>query len=188
MLSDEKIKEIQTLAHKVKSSNRLAFNKLFDMLWESHFIFAKSLIIDESNAKDIVQDTWVDFWNNRKKIENPDTILGYLHTTIRFKVYNHFRNNKLHRENLEIVETYTYTSDIELQHNLEDKQYRLNETLKDLTPRCKEIFKLSRFENLNNSDIASQLGISKRSVENQLSFALKKLKPILLFVFSFLGT
>ena len=85
---------IKNLADKVISSDKAAFGKLFELLWEDIYIFAKSLLMDEDVAKDIVQDVWIDYWERREKIKNDD-IKAYLFQATRFKIYNYFRDNKL---------------------------------------------------------------------------------------------
>jgi RNA polymerase sigma-70 factor (ECF subfamily) len=79
-------------------------------------------------------------------------------------------------------------ADIENQHNLEATQKVIDKSLEDLSPRCQQIFTLSRIEDVTNEEIALKLGISKRTVENQISHALKIIRRHLgpLHIISFL--
>ncbi|MEO1012198.1 MAG: RNA polymerase sigma-70 factor, partial [Bacteroidota bacterium] len=68
---------IEKLAALVKGSNEVAFNSLFNQLWEPMFGYAKSILMDEALSQDIVQNVWVDYWNRRKQIETTN-IKAYL--------------------------------------------------------------------------------------------------------------
>jgi len=166
---------IKYLVGKVILSDKSAFNKLFELLWEDIYIFAKSLLMDEDLAKDIVQDVWIDYWERREKIQNDD-IKAYLFQATRFKIYNYFRDNKLNKVQLSVIKEVSETSQIESDHDFIHTSLKLNSAVDKLTPKCKKIFQLSKYEGFNNHEISSQLGISCRTVENQLSLALKKIK------------
>jgi len=166
---------IKKLANNVISSDKAAFGKLFELLWEDIYIFAKSLLMNEDVAKDIVQDVWIDYWERREKIKNDD-IKAYLFQATRFKIYNYFRDNKLNKVQLSVVKELSEPSQIDSEHDLIHTSFSLNSAINKLTPKCKKIFQLSKDEGFNNHEISSQLGISCRTVENQLSLALKKIK------------
>ncbi len=178
MVIKSEIEQIAELASKVRKSDDVAFNKLFHLLWEQLFVFAQSIIMDEDKAKDIVQEVWIDYWNRKSKIKNKN-IRAYLYQAVRFKVYNHFRDNNFNRVHISVINELKINSKIEEQHNLEDTLLLVNDSMKNLPLRCKEIFTMSKLEGITNSEIAKQLGISKRTVENQLSIALKVVKRTL---------
>lgn len=166
---------IKDLANKVISSDKVAFNKLFELLWEDIYTFAKSLLMDEDVAKDIVQDVWINYWERRDKVKNDD-IKAYLFQATRFKIYNYFRDNKLNKVQLYVVKELSEPSQIENEHDLIHTTFSVNSAINKLSPKCKKVFQLSRDDGFNNHEISSQLGISSRTVENQLSLALKKIK------------
>jgi RNA polymerase sigma-70 factor (ECF subfamily) len=166
---------IKDLADKVISSDKVAFNKLFELLWEDIYTFAKSLLMDEDLAKDIVQDVWINYWERRDKVKNDD-IKAYLFQATRFKIYNYFRDNKLNKIQLSVVQELSEPSQIDSEHDLIHTTFSLNNAINKLSPKCKKVFQLSRDGGFNNHEISSQLGISSRTVENQLSLALRKIK------------
>lgn len=186
------IKQISDLANKIRNSDDVAFNQLFNLLWEQLFVFAQSIIMDENQAKDIVQDVWIDYWNRRQKIENKN-IRAYLYQAVRYKIYNYFRDNSLNTVQLDAIKELRTPSLIEERYNLEDTLSLIDYSMKNLPQRCKEIFILSKLEGVSNDEISKRLGISKRTVENQLSIALKIVKEnfkrayslILVFYFLF---
>lgn len=174
--------EFFTLHQQIQQDDRKAFRRLFDLLWKPLYVFAQSVLMDEFVAKDIVQEVWIDYWNRRKNIENV-CIQAYLFKAVRYKIYNHLRNNKLNSVQLEAIQSITVDPEIVLAQDLESTQRKINSTLKKLPLRCREIFNLSRQEGMTNKEIAIHYGISKRTVENQLTFALKKIRETLLSFF-----
>jgi len=55
---------------RIQQGDRLAFQKLFDLLWKPLYIYAQSVVMDEEAAKDLVQEVWIDYWKRCKKIQN----------------------------------------------------------------------------------------------------------------------
>jgi len=183
-------KLISDLANKVRKSDHSAYNRLFNLLWEQLFVFAQSIIMDENKAKDVVQEVWIDYWNRREKIEIKN-IKSYLYQAVRYKIYNHFRDNNFNTVQLSIINEIYTNSIVEEQCDLSETLLIVNNSIKNLPLRCREIFTLSKLEGVPNIEIANRLGISKRTVENQLSIALKVVKEkiksayILVFILHF---
>ena len=73
------------------------------------------------------------------------------------------------------IDKLQYIMDVEEKINYQELQQKLQMILDELPDRCREIFYLSRFQNLTNQEIADRLLISKRTVENQISRALQKI-------------
>ncbi|NJB71075.1 RNA polymerase sigma-70 factor (ECF subfamily) [Saonia flava] len=166
---------VENLALQIKNSNEKAFNTLFELLWRPMLTYASSLLMDDTLAKDMVQDVWMDFWQRRKEIEIQNT-KAYLYKAIRYRCYNHLRDSKLNKIQLEVANSICITSEVEQNDDVVELYTRINNVIASLPQRCQEIFKLSRINNINNREIANQLNISQRSVENQISFALRKLR------------
>ena len=175
--------ELHTLHMRIQQGDRLAFQKLFDLLWEPLYIYAQSIVMDEEAAKDLVQEVWIDYWKRCKSIQNI-AIDAYLRQAVRYKVYNYLRDQKFNTVQIEVIED-LLTDEIAiddpatLQENFFTTQSKLNNVLKSLPQRCREIFCLSREEGMTNTEIAIHYGISRRTVENQITFALKKLREVL---------
>ncbi|MGY5355884.1 RNA polymerase sigma factor [Wenyingzhuangia sp. IMCC45467] len=178
------------LAKRIANSDEIAFSSLYNKLWEKLYVFAQSIIMNEVEAKDIIQEVWIDYWKRRKEISTTN-IEAFLHQAVRYKVYNTLRDTKLNKVQLEVCNELSIDSVIELNHDLDEVNMRLNYYVNMLPAKCREIFTLSRFEGLDNEEIAKKVGISKRTVENQLSLALKSLRTnmekvisLLLFIFN----
>ncbi|MDG3581789.1 RNA polymerase sigma-70 factor [Galbibacter pacificus] len=177
---------IAQLVNRIKRDDEKAFQQLFNRYWEPLFVMARAIIDNEAHAKDLVQDVWLDFWERRHKIEN-NNIEAYLKQATKFRVFKELKKLPLtnaHKEYLLHVHAETETD-----HQLIFDQTNniVTNSIQELPDRCREIFILSREENLTNAEIAHQLNISKRTVETHISHALKNLRLRLTsFLFSLL--
>lgn len=169
------------LAVRVKASDRDAFNSLFSMLWEPMYVYAASLVMNDSLAKDLVQEIWIDYWQRRESIE-VDNIKSYLFKAIRYKCYNALRDAKFNKTQIEAANSVYVASETELEEDVLELSKRIDVSVSTLPQRCQEVFRLSRIHNISNKEIAQQLNISHRSVENQISFALRRLRKDLSIV------
>lgn len=169
----------------VKNSDREAFNTLFELLWEPMYTYAASVIMDNSIAKDLVQEVWIDYWQRREDVK-VSNIKSYLYKAIRYRCYNTLRDLKFNETQIEAANAVCITSEIELEEDVTELSKRINDTLSGLPKRCQEVFRLSRMCNVNNKEIAERLNISQRSVENQISLALRKLRKDLSVIRFFL--
>lgn len=176
---------IAEYARLVKNSDRAAFNTLFGLLWEPMYTYAASMVMDNAMAKDLVQEVWIDYWQRRADM-NIHNIKAYLYKAIRYRCYNTLRDIKFNKIQIEAANSVYITSEIELQEDVTELSGRINETLSGLPKRCQEVFRLSRMYNINNKEIAEKLNISQRSVENQISLALRKLRKDLSVIKVFL--
>lgn len=168
--------EYVVLAERVRGSDNVAFKILFDDLWSHMASYASSIIDDAEVSKDILQDVWMDYWKRREDIQ-VQNIQGYLYKALRNACYKYIRDNKLTSLQQTVVDTATYdqeTIDSEEKHI--SRVSELNLSLNNLPERCREIFLLSRLNDFTNEEIAKSLNITKKTVENQISIALKKLR------------
>ncbi|TRZ44347.1 sigma-70 family RNA polymerase sigma factor [Robertkochia solimangrovi] len=166
---------LEELSGLVADSDQHAFNVLFDLLWDPMFAYAASLVLDSSIAKDLVQEVWIDYWQRREEVDIHN-IKAYLYKAIRYRSYNALRNMKFNITQIEAANAVFIPSEVELEEDVIAMNNRIENVLATLPERCQEIFRLSRINQLSNREIALKLNISQRSVENQISLALRKLR------------
>ncbi|WP_411029300.1 RNA polymerase sigma-70 factor [Spongiimicrobium sp. 3-5] len=176
-MSATKSNSNKLLLEEFKNGNQKAFRKLFDLFWEPMFVKAKAIVMDNGIAKDIVQDIWVSLWQKREDLEIRN-FEAYVYKSVNYGCFKYLRDNKFSAAQLQVIESLELISksNVENQHNLDQTQFVIEKSLTGLPPRCQQIFRLSRMEAISNEEIASRLGISKRSVENQMSIALKSIR------------
>ncbi|TDQ06319.1 RNA polymerase sigma-70 factor [Pedobacter metabolipauper] len=159
----------------LKAGDYAAFNELYARHWSALYGSAYNVLRDRDSCMDIVQEVFVWFWEHRKKWELT-SCKGYLLTAVKFKVANYIRNNKAKNSFFEKLATTQIQITDELAFEAQELMEFIKKFTNDLPDRCREIFHLSRFEQLSNKEIANKLGISEKTVENQITVALKKLR------------
>jgi len=169
------------------------FDGIFRQYAKPLFYYAAKFVGDEQ-AKDIVQDTFAKLWED-KSLVITKSLNSLLFTTIRNrclqqlekqKVRNKYAESKRQKLQTEELQFYIDERSSLMEQELEDK---LNEVLKKLPDRCRQVFVMSRFENKKNREIAEELDISVKAVEKQISKALATIRlemkdylPLMLFL------
>ena len=162
----------------VRNDDEHAFAMLFDRYWVRLYKTALRYLKDREKSEETVHDVFLNIWDRRHQLEI-ETIPNFLLSAIRYQVYNRMRAAKprltLVLNDLEMDNLLDYNQS---DHRIKDQELlqELNHYLEKLPKRCQEIFYLSRMDNLSNQEIAGRLGISKRTVENQITMALKHLR------------
>ncbi|MDD4191756.1 MAG: RNA polymerase sigma-70 factor [Mangrovibacterium sp.] len=167
------IKE-EILLQRLINSEETAFELLFRFYYPGLVTFASQIVLDPDAAEELVEDFFVKFWSDRKKVKQSGSLKSYFFTCIKNRALNYLKKEKISKKVLEelrfMIETdRTYQPDLFLQD-------QVNAAFEKLQPRTREIFTLSRFNGLSNDEIAKHLNISKRTVETQISNALKILR------------
>lgn len=152
-------------------------NKLFEMFQPALFSYCNHLIHSEEDAREIVNDVFINIWNKRSELNLDETLKAYLYAGVKNRAFNHLRDKK---------QVYTPLSDIsEKESNIVPITEHLQalETEKlvfalidQLPEKCRQIFIMSRRDNLTYKQIAELLEINIKTVENQISIAIKFIK------------
>ncbi len=142
--------------------------------------YAKSLIGSAEDAKEIVNDVFLAVWRNRGHIDKERNLDAYLRRAVKNRCINYHKANRMKSVDIETKSYYLTNSD-DLEHLMHVAELRafLYECIEKLPPKCKNIFILSREENLSHKEIASKLNLSVKTIENQISIALRKLRKML---------
>jgi RNA polymerase sigma-70 factor (ECF subfamily) len=162
----------------VRNDDEHAFAMLFDRYWVRLYKTALRYLKDRENSEEAVHDVFLNIWNRRYQLEI-ESIPNFLLSAVRYQVYNRMRASKppvtLVLNDLEMGYLPDYNQS---DHRIKNQELlqELSHYLEKLPKRCQEIFYLSRMDNLSNQEIAGRLGISKRTVENQITMALKHLR------------
>jgi RNA polymerase sigma-70 factor (family 1) len=160
---------------------------IFRSLFVEHYRplcnFAYRITGDIDQAEDIVQDVFVKLWNTHNLLQKDKNIRSYIYTMVRNHALEIVRRQGIGaRINKEILYLHTETS--EEQMDDEDiEKYRLIDkiyvSIRQLPPKCSEVFTLSKVNGLTYTQIADRLDISVKTVENHIGKALKLLREML---------
>ena len=131
---------------------------------------------DRETAEDLAQDVFVKFWERRQHLTRIDNLKGYLSIMIKNSALDHLEKGK--QAETSIAQYHYLSLETAEKPGSDESEIKalITQALLKLPPRCRLIFSLNRLEGLTNDEIASYLEISKRTVETQMSNALKILR------------
>jgi RNA polymerase sigma-70 factor (family 1) len=165
--------ELLQLLHQ---GDQLAFTEIYNRYWLVAYRSAFQILKDEDACMDVLQDVFVWLWQNHHKVAI-QALKAYLLTAVKFKMLNVIRQGRIK----ELIYSEIKVVEHELQNDIEVKE--LMQMIADfadtLPPQAKQIFQLSRYEHLSNKEIASKMGITEKTVKNQINISLKKLRSSL---------
>lgn len=165
------LKEVAT------NDNSQAFKKVYDHYYNRLFSQALYYLNNNPNyAQEVVSDIFIALWQGRTildKVKNPDAyfFIALKHASARYIERKYKNKIELLTENLPDTQPSHSLSDNELLD--QELQDRYNDALAKLPPRCAEVFRLVREERKKYSEVAEMLGISVKTVENQMNKAIK---------------
>jgi len=165
------------LVERLKQDDSLAFELIYRRYVSNLYQAAFNILKEPEVCEDIIQELFINLWSKRKSLHILN-LKPYLYRATRNNVLMAIRSNRIQVDLNELEKlTSCYTSDKDLMEN--QLQGILYESLEQLPTKCRVIFQMSRFEHLSHKEIAAQLNISVKTVENQIGIALKRLKILL---------
>jgi RNA polymerase sigma-70 factor (family 1) len=168
--------EREITIHDFRSGDTETFEEAFHTYYKVLVIYAKTMLKDMDDAEDIVQQVFISIWEKSETLE--------VHTSLRALLYKSVHNACLNKIKQQTVRT-KYAADVQYQtqawktdDGMQQKELQRNieQALNALPDQCGKIFRMSRFEHLKYQEIADQLGLSVKTVENQMGKALKIMK------------
>ena len=169
---------IKSSVKRLADDEKKAFDELYFFYYPRLYAFAKRFLKVEDDLKDILQNVFVKLWENRKNIKNVETFNSWLFTITKNDIISYFREKTklLAFENRvkEIAASKEYTFDDRVEYL--DIKEKVDQLIEKLPERRKQIFKLSREQGLSHKEIAEQLGISPKTVEDHIMHAIRFLR------------
>lgn len=167
-----------------KEGDESAFEKIFKADYNRIVGFCQQFIHDKDQAKSIAQEAFIKLWLNREKIESANGIRSFLYTSAKTDSLNYIRHQKIvtnyedkhlqkkeNELNYEILESFDFNI-----LELTELEKLIDQSINELPEKCRIVFLMSRTEGKKNSEIATELDISVKSVEANMTRALKTLK------------
>ncbi len=161
----------------LQTDDEQAMEKIFQHYYKYLVVTSYNILNDDAKAKDLVQDTFFDLWQKRNELTIDLSLKAYLRRAVINKSIDEIRRRKKLVFNDEIVEQQVEEESLELEEvDSSDLQAHMMRAIELLPEKCKVVFKLSRFEGLAHKEIAAELGISTKTIENQITKALKLIR------------
>lgn len=156
------------------------FLEIYRAFYGKVFTFVLSLVKSKANAQDITQNIFMKLWKNRKKLEHIKSMDDYLFILSKNACMDYFRKASRKKEiSTDVFDEFLLSrivSSPEKRIDAISDIEELRHVINSLPSKRRDIFIMSRFDGLSNDEIASVLGVSKKTVENQISLATKKIK------------
>lgn len=155
-----------------------AYQEIYERYWQVLFRFSRKMLQDETIAKDVVQEVFTTLWTKRTTLNISAPLAAYLYTLTRNRILDLVKRSKVENKYLESLRDF-----IQLNHTTPDRLYiqkelydQIEHEIQHLPEKMRIVFEMSRKQHKSNQEIADELLISKKTVKNQLSNALKLLK------------
>jgi RNA polymerase sigma-70 factor (ECF subfamily) len=173
--------EEQNLLRELGRGEQSALDSLFRLHYAYLCRAVYRVLPDSHRAEDLVQEVFLDLWRKRDRLQINQSVRAYLRRAAVNKTLNFIRDQKLAVADESQLPYDLRTDEAGAQQQLQvaELQAEIDQAIQGLPERCRIIFGLSRFEDMSNQAIADALGISVKTVENQMTKALRLLKVAL---------
>lgn len=163
------------LFERIRKGDKTAFQTLFDRYYKLLLGTAINILKDVDSAKDAVQEVYIQIWKSREQINFTSSIENYLKRSVINRSLNQIKaRQKFDGEPVE--ENHSTSSSVSDQIEADELEKIVEKTIDTLPERCRLVYILRRQEDLSLKEIGEKLNISSKTVENQLTKALKILK------------
>ena len=162
--------------------DKSSFEALFRSFFPGLVLFAQKYVPDRDTAMEIVHNVFLNLWEKRESLDMSTSLKSYLFRSVHNRCLNFIRDQKKFNRDGTLLEKldndqFTDASDLLEEQELEQ---RIFDSLRALPDRCRQIFSMNRFEGMKYAEIAAKLNISVKTVETQMSKALKILREKLI--------
>lgn len=173
--------------------------EVFGSFYRNHYgrliAYCQLFVKDKMLAEDLVQETFIHFWEKRASIDSERNMESLLFISLRNRCFNYLRDQNTASiklsEYVENTQTLQYISQIDYLNDegvsLEDKLMQELDAAIELLPiRCRDVFRLAKLEGFKNREVAEKLGVSVKTVERQLNIAKQKIEGHMKSNYSFI--
>jgi RNA polymerase sigma-70 factor (ECF subfamily) len=172
----------QNLLNALRHDDERALRQIFDQHYPKLLGDVYRLVPDEDTCKDLAQEVFVDLWRKRTELDIHTSLRAYLRRAAVNKTLNYLKTQKrtlldepAHLEQL----ADDSAQEIRQKQGQETLEQALHAAIDALPEKCRLVFSLSRFEQRSHREIAEQLDISVKTIENQITKAMKLLREAL---------
>jgi RNA polymerase sigma-70 factor (ECF subfamily) len=161
----------------LKTDDEAAFNEIFNRYDRLLFIYAYKKLQDKEEAKDVVQDVFINLWSVRKNLGLTGELNVYLYACVRNRALNLLRSKNNMDKYIGSLQSFMEDNkDADYLIREKDISSLIEKEIAALPPKMREVFELRRKEYLKNKEIAQRLNISEQTVATHIKRALKILR------------
>jgi len=168
----------EEIIRRLKRDDKSAMDELFQYYYPRLYHFSRSILKIENEIDDILQDVFVKIWLNRHKISNAETFNSYIFTITKNEVLNFLRSKMRDQNFKDELLLRSVAEEYQSQNLVEFNEIKagIDKIVAGLPEKRQQVFILSRTEGLSNKEIAQQMNISEKTVEDHITHAIKHLK------------
>ena len=162
------------------------YENAFEFVFKKYYAvlcnYSKHFIKNKDVVEQIVQDVFINIWENKKKFSPKGNLKSYLFRSVKNRTINYLKHEAVKNKSNEDLKLIYYSTEenIEKQFEKEELLKLIDEGINLLPEKCKEVFLLVKFSGLSYKETAEVLSISPKTVENQMGKALKSLREFLI--------
>lgn len=182
------------LVNRLKNGEKKAFDEVYMVFHKKIYHFCLKYGLPQPDAEEITQEVFLRLWLNRSSIDLDKNLSSYLFRISKNIIIDEFKK-KIRTQATQIYQMSLFVprNNVEEEMDYKDLKHTMAEILTDFPERRREVFELSRLQGLTHKEIAQELGITTKTVENHLNHALNNFRSalrktnILVYCFLFLG-
>ncbi len=160
--------------HMTGNMDKTSFEALFRKFFPALMAFSLKYLPDEDDACEVVHNVFINLWDKRASLDTSQSMKSYLFTAVHNRSLNVLRDRRKFSD--EDMPEISSEENVHAQMESMELEEHINAVIAGLPEKCREIFELNRFDGLKYGEIAEKLGISVKTVENQMSKALRILR------------
>jgi len=171
------------ILQKIISGDKSSFEQVYRYYYPRLNYFSRQYLLDVEASKNVVQDVFTELWDKRNTLRTDTNLNAWLFTVTKnksLKTINHLKSQQAYDNYLRIrllEVNYKSLADFDTSSLVfEELQLQIQAALDKLTPACRKVFEMSRFEDKKNREIAEELNLSIKTVEAHISKAIRSLK------------
>lgn len=164
------------LIEQLRNDDEVALDLIFKKYWKPLFISAFNILKNKEVCEDLIQDIFIKIWDRRSEIEITCSLKGYLFASMRYEVYRQIKIDNARVSLLEIKDPVLKDPSPYEDLVFKDLLAEIDEAVCALPNKCKEVYRLSREEDLSHKEISEKLDIAPKTVEAHITKALKHLR------------
>ena len=168
------------IVERISKDDKSAFEEMFRTYYTEMCQYCLRFVRDEIVAEEVVQEIFLNIWDRRSTLSINSSVKAYLYTSVKNRSFNYIKlqlpkeQKKVDVEDVSISEQISDSIEEDIVNN--ELHAYVRAAIDNLPPKCKVIFNLSRDSGMTYKEIAEELDLSVKTVENQVGVALKKLR------------
>lgn len=178
--------ENEILVKKLVGGDKKAYEWIFNSYYPKLTFFANRFVNDMNIAEEIIGEIFVILWEKREQLNITSSVSAYLYNMTKNRCINYLKHQKIENLYVNYLRKNNLldicAADIEAGYNDKELAQQIKFAVDSLPDKCRQVFIMSRYEDMKYKDIAMKLEISSKTVERHMSIALEKLRKILKFV------